>query len=204
MCSSRCEKLALSRCLSWQISLGVSCHQLQRILWFRVLPLPGCFLHSSVTSLLHVLFGRDCSCSLFPKRVNRLFRLKQNAQLLLFFKNKFIYLIYFMPVLGLCCCVRASHCRGFSCCGARALGLQASVVVACGLQSAGSVVVAHRLSCSAACGIFPVQGLNPCPLHWQADSFFFFQNNMHLLFQFLWVKSPGMVQLGFLLGVSQV
>ena len=35
---------------------------------------------------------------------------------------------------------------------------------------AGSVVVAHRPSCSAACGIFPDQGSNPCPLHWQADS----------------------------------
>ena len=28
----------------------------------------------------------------------------------------------------------------------------------------------HGLRCSAACGIFPDQGLNPCPLHWQADS----------------------------------
>ena len=28
----------------------------------------------------------------------------------------------------------------------------------------------HGLSCSAACGIFLDQGLNPCPLHWQADS----------------------------------
>ena len=27
--------------------------------------------------------------------------------------------------------------------------------------------MAHRLGCSAACGIFPDQGLNPCPLHWQ-------------------------------------
>ena len=35
---------------------------------------------------------------------------------------------------------------------------------------AGSVVVAHGPSCSAACGIFPDQGSNPCPLHWQADS----------------------------------
>ena len=26
------------------------------------------------------------------------------------------------------------------------------------------------LCCSAACGIFPDQGSNPCPLHWQADS----------------------------------
>ena len=34
----------------------------------------------------------------------------------------------------------------------------------------GSVVVAHGPSCSAACGIFPDQGSNPCPLHWQADS----------------------------------
>ena len=39
-----------------------------------------------------------------------------------------------------------------------------------GLKGAlASVVVAHRLSCPAACGIFPDQGSNPCPLHWQAD-----------------------------------
>ena len=30
--------------------------------------------------------------------------------------------------------------------------------------------MAHGLSCSAACAIFPDQGLNPCFLHWQADS----------------------------------
>ena len=33
-----------------------------------------------------------------------------------------------------------------------------------------SVIVAHRLSCSEACGIFVVQGSHPCPLRWQADS----------------------------------
>ena len=37
-------------------------------------------------------------------------------------------------------------------------------------RHAGSVVVAHGPSCSAACGILPDQGSNPCPLHWQADS----------------------------------
>ena len=58
---------------------------------------------------------------------------------------------------------------GFSSCGA-----WASVVVARGLQSAGSVVVAHGLSCPAACGIFPDQDSNPCGLPWQTDSFFFF------------------------------
>ena len=30
--------------------------------------------------------------------------------------------------------------------------------------------VAHGPSCSAACRIFPDQGSNPCPPHWQADS----------------------------------
>ena len=56
----------------------------------------------------------------------------------------------------LCCDARASHCGGFSC-GAWALGVQASVVVA------------HGPSCSAACGIFLDQGSNPCPRPWQAD-----------------------------------
>ena len=39
-----------------------------------------------------------------------------------------------------------------------------------GSRRAGSVVVAHGPSCSTTCGIFPDQGSNPCPLHWQADS----------------------------------
>ena len=39
-----------------------------------------------------------------------------------------------------------------------------------GSRLAGSAVVAHGLSCSVACGIFPDQGSNPCPLHWQVDS----------------------------------
>ena len=39
-----------------------------------------------------------------------------------------------------------------------------------GSRRAGSVVVAHGPSRSTACGIFPDQGSNPCPLHWQADS----------------------------------
>ena len=39
-----------------------------------------------------------------------------------------------------------------------------------GSRRAGSVIVAHGPSCSTACGIFPDQGSNPCPLHWQADS----------------------------------
>ena len=39
-----------------------------------------------------------------------------------------------------------------------------------GSRRAGSVAVAHGPSHSAACGILPDQGSNPCPPHWQADS----------------------------------
>ena len=39
-----------------------------------------------------------------------------------------------------------------------------------GSRRTGSVIVAHGPSCSAACGIFPDQGSNPCPLHEQVDS----------------------------------
>ena len=31
--------------------------------------------------------------------------------------------------------------------------------------------MAHGLSCSAACEIFLEEGSNPCPLHWQLDSY---------------------------------
>ena len=91
-----------------------------------------------------------------------------------FFLN-FIYLfIYFwlcwvfVSVRGLSLVVASgghssSRCAGLSL--SRPLLLRST-----SSRRAGSVVVAHGPSCSAACGIFPDQGLNPCPLHWQADS----------------------------------
>ena len=51
-----------------------------------------------------------------------------------------------LALLGLCCGARASHCGGFSCCRARALGLWASIVVARMLSSCGSWAPEHRLS----------------------------------------------------------
>ena len=63
------------------------------------------------------------------------------------------------------CRAPASHCRGFPCCGARALGMRVLLAVAHELSSCGD-----GLSCSSAHGIFPDQGLNPRLLHWQADS----------------------------------
>ena len=57
----------------------------------------------------------------------------------------------------------SSRCAGLSL--SRPLLLRST-----GSRRAGSVVVAHGPSCTVACGIFPDQGSNPCPLHWQADS----------------------------------
>ena len=58
----------------------------------------------------------------------------------------------------------SSWCTGFS---LRWLLLFQSV----GARYTGSVVLAHGLSCSEACGIFQDQGSNPCPLHLQVDSY---------------------------------
>ena len=57
--------------------------------------------------------------------------------------------------------------------------------------------MAHGLSCSAACGIFPDQGSKPCLLHGQADSLplshqgslfsLFFSNNYVFIYWLHWV-----------------
>ena len=86
----------------------------------------------------------------------------------------FFFNFLFLAVLGLRFCARA-----FSSCGKRRplfiavrgpLTIAASLVRSTGSRRAGSVIVAHGPSCSAACGILLDQGSNPCPLHWQADS----------------------------------
>ena len=62
----------------------------------------------------------------------------------------------------------ASHFSGFPCCEARLWGHGLSSV-APGIWSSGSIVAAHELSCSVACGIFLDQGSIPCLPHRQAD-----------------------------------
>ena len=56
----------------------------------------------------------------------------------------------------------SSRCTGLSL--SRPLPLRST-----GSRRAGSVAVAHGPSRSAARGIPPDRGTNPCPLHWQAD-----------------------------------
>ena len=51
------------------------------------------------------------------------------------------------------CGVRASHCGGFSCCGAQALGAWASVVAVRGLSSCGLWSLEHRFSIVLAHGL---------------------------------------------------
>ena len=89
------------------------------------------------------------------------------------FFNLFIFIYLwlcwvFVSVRGLSLVVASgghssSRCAGLSL--SRALSLRST-----GSRCAGSVAVAHGPSCSAACGILPDQGSNPCPVHWQADS----------------------------------
>ena len=78
--------------------------------------------------------------------------------------STFKTLIYFW-LLWVSAAVRASSsCSGrASGCGARLWGAQASAV-------AWARYCVHGLTRSAACGTFPDQGSNPCPLHRQADS----------------------------------
>ena len=112
----------------------------------------------------------------------------------------FFLIYLFMAVLGLRFCARAfSSCgergpllisvrgpltieaslvaehrlqtRRLSNCGSRALSLSRPLLLrSTGSRRAGPVTVAHGHSCSAARGILPDQGSNPCALHWQADS----------------------------------
>ena len=94
----------------------------------------------------------------------------------------FLFLFFFKIYLFiyLCLCWVFVSVRGLSLVAAsgghsssRCAGLSLSrplLLRNTGSRRAGSVVVAHGPSCSAACGILPDQGSNPCPLHWQADS----------------------------------
>ena len=95
--------------------------------------------------------------------------------LILFFEILFIYLFIYFWLCWVSVSARglspvaasgghsSSRCAGLS--PSRPLLLRST-----GSRHAGSVVVAHGPSRSVACGIFPDQGPNPCPLHGQADS----------------------------------
>ena len=85
----------------------------------------------------------------------------------------FFFLIYLFIYFWLCwvfvsarglSLVAASGGRSSSRCAGLSLSWPL-LLQSTGSRRAGSVGVAHGPSCSAACGIFPDQGSNPCPLH---------------------------------------
>ena len=107
-----------------------------------------------------------------------------NTYMLRVFNFSFFFNFCFrvLVALGLHCCMQA-----FSSCGEQGLlfvvvhGILiviASTVAEHRLKGAwlqqrwrtAPVVVVHGLSCPSACGIFPDQGFNLCPQHWQVDS----------------------------------
>ena len=100
----------------------------------------------------------------------------QSILFFFFFRNRRTFKFIYLFIYG---CV-GSSVRGLSLVAAsgdhsssRCVGLSLSrplLLRSTGSRRAGSVIVAHRPSCSTACGIFPDRGSNPCPLHWQADS----------------------------------
>ena len=128
--------------------------------WLVVLSIFSCACWPTV-----VFFGK-MSVHLFSPFFNQVVCFLFFLFLLIFghgilFIYLFIYL--FMAVLGLRFCGRA-----FSSCGKRG---PLFIAVRGPLIIVASLVAEHRLqsrrlsSCSAACGIFPDQGWNPCPLH---------------------------------------
>ena len=95
-----------------------------------------------------------------------------------------IYLFLVLVALCLCCCEQA-----FSSCGEQ--GIFFIAVLKLPLVVASLVV--HGLSCPTACGIFLAQGSNPCPLHWQADSYpVRHQGSLPTLFLRTGSRSPGL------------
>ena len=154
----------------------------------------GLIFYSSFSSLIFIFtFGHALwhGRSLFPNQE------WSPCPSIIFLKNfcKFILAVlglrccsslFFLPLClqqgGASCGAWASHCRGFSCCRAWALGQMA-------YSHYSSQALEHRLcSCSKACGIFPDQGSNPCPLYWKEDSLpLSHQGSTNILFSLLMV-----------------
>ena len=97
------------------------------------------------------------------------FRISGSSSLFIYLFNIYFWLCWvFVSVRGLSLVAASGGHASSRCTG---LSLSRPLLLwSTGSRRTGSVIVAHGPSPSAACGIFPDQGSNPCPLHWQADS----------------------------------
>ena len=131
-------------------------------------------LHTYIYIYIHTHIYRNRIC-----RVVCLYVSYCKCYFIVLFKNNVIYLFMWF-ILGCAgswllweflsgCSAQASFCGGFIA-DHRLQSSQTSVVASPRLWSTGSIVVAHKLSFSAACGVFPDHGSNLCLLQWQKDS----------------------------------
>ena len=129
-------------------------------------------------SLFHVKPSKSRVCFILTAHLSSdqpHFKCSVTCDFFFFFRRVFGFLLIylwlcwvFVSVRGLSLVAASGGHSSWRCAG---LSLSRPLLLrSTGSRRAGSVVVAHRPSCSAACGIFPDQGSNPCPLHWQADS----------------------------------
>ena len=115
------------------------------------------------------LWGKLWVCRKWPLLCWDMFPLYQ-----FFFFNFWVYLFIYLWLCWVFVSVRglslaaASGGHSSSWCTVLSL-LRALLLRSTDSRCAGSVIVAHGPSRSTACGIFPDQGSNLCPLHWQAD-----------------------------------
>ena len=126
----------------------------------------------------NVLLGRSPKAIEIKAKINKRDLIKH--KLFFFLKRlEFIYLFIYLFIYPWLCWVFISV-RGPSPVAAsgghpssRCAGLSLSRPLpprSTGSRRAGPATMAHGPSRSAACGILPDQGPNPCCLHWQADS----------------------------------
>ena len=119
------------------VSAGTLTHQPPATLTLQTLPCPCWVLGQIPFSKAHYFLNPT-----YESRVSNCYLVAS----FFFLKKKCLFIYLFLAALGLCCCTRASHCGGFSCCRAQALGAWASVVVARRLSSCGLRALELRLS----------------------------------------------------------
>ena len=121
------------------------------------------------------------------------FKYKLIYAFILYFFNTFIY--FWLCWVFIAAQVFSSgsawaYCSYFSCWGTRALeqvgfdslSMRAQQLLLPGSRvRTGSLAMVHGLSCTALCGSFQDQRLNPWLLHWQADSLLLSQEGSPLL-----------------------
>ena len=89
----------------------------------------------------------------------------------LYFRLLWVFLIALFSLVAAGRSYSSVACKGFSLLWLLLLQSTRSGLRGLGSFSTVSGAVPHGLRCSSVCGIFQDQGLNPCPLHWQVDSY---------------------------------